>query len=113
MNNYKISNLSPAKQLIFANQTRNLVTKSFILTPRPFWREKCSGDGLYSSDYNISMSHDVSPINGECGGLVFFHCGEKADKWHHQFPPDMPNRAEVVRRFYIKLLAKMYLQGNE
>jgi hypothetical protein len=44
-------------------------------------------------DYNISMSHDVSPHNNSCGILVFFHCGDKYTKWHEQFPLNMPNRS--------------------
>ena len=75
MNNIKISNLSLAKRLILKNQTKNIVTKSFVITKRPFWRDKCTGDGLFSEDFNMSMSHDVSPAFGECGILVFFHCG--------------------------------------
>ena len=93
LNKILITNLSLAKQMIFSNQTRNLVTKSFILTKRPFWKEKCTGDGLYTSDYNISMSHDVSPINNECGAMVFFHCGDKYSKWYEQFPLTMASRS--------------------
>jgi len=80
---------------------------------RPFWKDKCTGDGLYSEDYHISMSHDMSPINGECGILVFFHCGAKYDKWHQQFPLNMENRTETIRRYYKTVLARMYLNGNE
>ena len=63
MSKIHITNLSLAKRHIFSNQTRNLVTKSFIIARRPFWKDRCTGDGLFSEEYNISMSHDVSPPN--------------------------------------------------
>ena len=61
LNKIKFSKLSLTKQYILENQTRNLITKSFVVAKRPFWKDKYNGDGLYCKEYHISMSHDVSP----------------------------------------------------
>lgn len=112
LNKVSFASISPSKKLIFSSQTRNLVCKSFIIARRPFWKDKTSGDGLYSDSHHISMSHDVSPSNNECGILVFFHCGDKYTKWHEQFPLNTTNRSEVVRKYFRHILARMYLNGN-
>lgn len=75
------TNISLAKKYIFDNQLRTSCSKSFLIVKKPFWWKFATGDGLFSYDYLVNMCHDISPTDGSCGILVFFHNGKKYIEW--------------------------------
>jgi monoamine oxidase len=82
LKNIKISKLSEGKRLILENQLQTTNKKSFIISKQPFWRKLgFSGDCLFGPEYNINMTHDISPSDGSFGVLVFFHNGSKYSQW--------------------------------
>lgn len=120
--NIVFTNISQAKSLILDNQLRSNSLKSFIITKTPFWRmrggkEWANGDTLFSSEYHVNMTHDISPnvspnqpLDSSVGIIVFFHHGKKLDAWEKAFPG---NSYKEKRDYLINLMSKMFSVKKE
>ena len=73
------SDISRAKRIILDNQLQTNAHKCFMIVKKPFWRKHATGDGLFSSEHWVNMSHDISPSDESCGIMVFFKHGDKLD----------------------------------
>lgn len=110
--NIHIAKLSPAKKMIFENQLNTTSQKSFLLCKKPFWRKLgWSGDLLFAPEFNINMAHDISPEDESCGILVMFHNATKLVAWEKQFESSKSAYADK-RQYFVKLLAKMFLNDD-